>query len=70
MIIRSSNNKIETQYLDLTSTEFLNSKYYFLKQNDKIYVKPDNTSLAFDFGILRNVGTFSLLTSIIILFVR
>lgn len=70
MIIRSSNNKIETHYLDLTSTEFLNSEYYFLKQNDKIYVKPDNTSLAFDFGILRNVGTFSLLTSIIILFVR
>lgn len=70
MIIRSSNNKIETQYLDLTSTEFLNSEYYFLKQNDKIYVKPDNSSLTFDFGILRNVGTFSLLTSIIVLLVR
>ena len=70
MIIRNSNDEIETRYLDLTSHEFLNSEYYFLKQNDKIYVRPDNASLAFDFGILRNAGTLSLLTSIIILLVR
>ena len=70
MIIRSSNDEIETRYLDLTSHEFLNSEYYFLKQNDKIYVRPDNASLAFDFGILRNAGALSLLTSIIILIVR
>jgi polysaccharide export outer membrane protein len=70
LIIRNSNNKIETQYLDLTSYEFMNSEYYYLKQNDKIYVRPDNTSLAFDFGFLRNAGALSLLTSIIILIVR
>ena len=70
MIIRSSDDEIETRYLDLTSHEFLNSEYYFLKQNDKIYVRPDNASLAFDFGFLRNAGALSLLTSIIILIVR
>ena len=70
MIIRSSNNEIETHYLDLTSYEFFTSEYYFLKQNDKIYVRPDNASLAFDFGILRNAGALSLLTSIIILIIR
>ena len=70
LIIRNSNNKIETQYLDLTSYEFMNSEYYYLKQNDKIYVRPDNTSLAFDFGFLRNAGALSLLTSILILIVR
>lgn len=70
MIMRSTNNVIETKYLDLTSYEFLSSEYYFLKQNDKIYVRPDNASLAFDFGILRNAGTLSLLTSIIILLFR
>ena len=70
MIIRNSNDEIETRFLDLTSYEFLNSEYYFLKQNDKIYVRPDNASLAFDFGILRNAGALSLLTSIIILIVR
>ena len=70
MIIRSSNDEIETHYLDLTSYEFFTSEYYFLKQNDKIYVRPDNASLAFDFGILRNAGALSLLTSIIILIIR
>ena len=70
MIIRSSNNEIETQYIDLTSHEFFNSAYYFLKQNDKIYVRPDKASLAFDFGILRNAGVISLLTSIVVLIVR
>ena len=70
MIIRNSNDEIETRYVDLTSHEFLNSEYYFLKQNDKIYVRPDNASLAFDFGLFRNVGALSLLVSIIILIVR
>jgi len=70
MIIRSSNNEIETQYVDLTSHEFFTSAYYFLKQNDKIYVRPDKASLAFDFGVLRNAGVLSLLTSIIVLIVR
>ena len=70
MIIRNVNNKITTAYIDLTSLEFFNSEYYFLKQNDKIYVRPDNASLAFDFGFLRNAGALSLLTSIIILISR
>jgi len=70
MIIRNVNNKITTAYIDLTSFEFFNSEYYFLKQNDKVYVRPDNASLAFDFGFLRNAGALSLLTSIIILISR
>ena len=70
MIIRNSNNEIETHYVDLTSQEFFTSAYYFKKQNDKIYVRPDKASLAFDFGILRNAGVLSLLTSIVVLIVR
>ena len=70
MIIRNVNNKITTAYIDLTSFEFINSEYYFLKQNDKVYVRPDNASLAFDFGILRNTATYSLLISIVILLTR
>ena len=70
MIIRNVNNKITSAYIDLTSFEFFNSEYYFLKQNDKVYVRPDNASLAFDFGFLRNAGALSLLTSIIILISR
>ena len=70
MIIRNVNNVIMTKYVDLTSFNFFKSEYYFLKQNDKVYVRPDNASLAFDFGFLRNAGALSLLTSIIILISR
>ena len=70
MLLRNVNNRIETKYLDLTSNEFLNSEYYYLKQNDVVYVRPDNASLAFDFGILRNTAAYSLLISIVILLTR
>jgi len=70
MLLRNVNNRIETKYLDLTSNEFLNSKYYYLKQNDVVYVRPDNASLAFDFGVLRNTAMYSLLTTAIILLTR
>ena len=70
MLLRNVNNRIETKYLDLTSNEFLNSEYYYLKQNDVVYVRPDNASLAFDFGVLRNTAMYSLLTTAIILLTR
>jgi len=70
MLLRNVNNKIEAKYLDLTSYKFLNSEDYFLKQNDIVYVRPDNASLAFDFGILRNTAMYSLLTTVIILITR
>ncbi len=70
MLLRNVNNRIETKYLDLTSNEFLNSEYYYLKQNDVVYVRPDNASLAFDFGVLRNTAMYPLLTTAIILLTR
>ena len=70
LIIRDANNEIETRYVDLTSYEFINSEYYFLKQNDEVYVKPDKASLAFDFGILRNIGSIALLATTLILIFR
>ena len=70
LIIRDANNEIETRYVDLTSYEFINSEYYYLKQNDEVYVKPDKASLAFDFGILRNIGSIALLATTLILIFR
>ena len=70
MLLRNVDNKVQTKYLDLTSNEFLNSEYYYLKQNDVVYVRPDNASLALDFGILRNTAFYSLLTTIVILLTR
>ena len=70
MLLRNVDNQVQTKYLDLTSNEFLNSEYYYLKQNDVVYVRPDNASLAFDFGILRNTAAYSLLISIVLLLTR
>ena len=70
LIIRDANNEIETRYVDLTSYEFINSEYYYLKQNDEVYVRPDKASLAFDFGILRNIGSIALLTTTLIIIFR
>ena len=70
LIIRDANNEIETRYVDLTNYEFINSEYYYLKQNDEVYVKPDKASLAFDFGILRNIGSIALLATTLILIFR
>ena len=73
LIIRNTNTEIETRYIDLTSYEFITSEYYFLKQNDEVYVRPDRASLVFDFGIFRNISSLALLASIattILLIVR
>ncbi len=70
MLLRNVDNQVQTKYLDLTSNEFLNSEYYYLKQNDVVYVRPDNASLAFDFTILREAAVYSLITILVILLTR
>ena len=70
LIIRDANNEIETRYVDLTSYEFINSEYYYLKQNDEVYVKPDNASLVFDFGILSKIGSIALIATTLLLIFR
>ena len=70
LIIRDANNEVETHYVDLTNYEFIYSEYYYLKQNDEVYVKPDKASLAFDFGILRNISSIALLATTLILIFR
>ena len=70
LIIRDANNEVETHYVDLTYYEFIYSEYYYLKQNDEVYVRPDKASLAFDFGILRNISAIALLATTLILIFR
>lgn len=41
LLTREVNGKIEFARLDLTSTDIFKSEYYFLKQNDIIYVEPN-----------------------------
>jgi polysaccharide biosynthesis/export protein len=40
MVVREENGKVTTAKIDLQSTEFFTSPYYFLHQNDVVYVDP------------------------------
>ena len=39
-VIREQNGVRKVSKIDLTNTEFFNSEFYFLKQNDLVYVEP------------------------------
>jgi polysaccharide export outer membrane protein len=41
LLIRDNNGKKEFARLDLNSTQLFNSPYYYLKQNDVLYVEPN-----------------------------
>ncbi len=42
LVIREENGKRTYARVDLNSSDLLNSPYYYLKQNDYIYVEPNN----------------------------
>jgi len=53
--------------LDLTKSEILNSPYYFLKQNDYIYVEPSRSKIASSDAIQnRNIAIFTTLGGLLI----
>ena len=60
-------------HIDLTSAEFMNSEYYFIKPNDLIVVNPNDPKVKSS-GFIGNVGTvatvISLVLSITILLTR
>lgn len=41
LVIRDNNGKKEYKRLDLTSSELFSSPYYYLQQNDVVYVEPN-----------------------------
>jgi len=41
LIVRNVDGQITKERVDLTSAQFINSPYYYLKQNDVIYVQPN-----------------------------
>lgn len=41
MVVREEDGSKSHAYLDLTQAEVLNSPYYYLKQNDVVYVEPN-----------------------------
>jgi|SRR5690554_1062292 len=45
LITREDDNSIKTYRVDLTQSDFINSDFYYLKQNDIIYVEPNKTRI-------------------------
>lgn len=72
LILRTNGNERIVRRIDLTKSDWMNSPFYFVKQNDIIYVEPNNPQVK-SAGFIGNVGTlisaFSFLTSIALIFI-
>jgi polysaccharide export outer membrane protein len=56
LLIREENGERSYTNIDLTKSDFFNSPYYYVKQNDWIYVYPNGPKVASS-GFIGNVGT-------------
>jgi polysaccharide export outer membrane protein len=65
MIIRSEADKRITKRIDLTKSDWMNSPFYFIKQNDVIYVEPNNPQVK-TAGFIGNVGVLTSVASIVL----
>lgn len=73
LVIREGENGKTYEYLDLTSSEILESPYYYLEQNDVIYVEPNNAqkqAASYNRNSTVYISIASVLISVIILFTK
>lgn len=45
LVIRESDGVKSVQRIDLTKSDFINSPYYYLRQNDVVYIEPNKTKV-------------------------
>lgn len=57
LITRDVNGIRQITHIDLTSTDFMNSAYYYIKPNDQIIVNQNNPRVK-QSGYIENVGVF------------
>ena len=73
LLIRNQDGNSVHHIIDITKSEFLQSDFYFLRQNDIIYVRPNNAKVKSS-GLVGSVATassvFSLILSVTLLFLR
>ena len=65
LLVRNQDGKKVTHVVELTKSEFLQSDFYFLRQNDIIYVRPNNAKVKSS-GLVGNVATASSVLSLIL----
>jgi polysaccharide export outer membrane protein len=69
LLIRDKDGKKVNQFIDLTKSDIFNSSNYFLKQNDVLYVRPNNAKVKSS-GLVGNTGTLvSILSLAVSLFI-
>ncbi|WP_224483077.1 polysaccharide biosynthesis/export family protein [Robertkochia aurantiaca] len=74
VLVLRENNGVKTHgMVDMTSTDFIDSPFYYLQQNDVVYVQPNNAQVQAS-SYNRNIPIFvsisSVLVSLIILITR
>ncbi|HET8809504.1 MAG TPA: polysaccharide biosynthesis/export family protein [Flavobacteriaceae bacterium] len=73
LIMRTVDGVRKSTAIDMTQTDWMDSPYFYLKQNDVIYVSPNGPKVA-SAGFIGNVGTLlsvvSILLSAVVLLAR
>lgn len=73
LVVRTINGERKTTRIDFTKTDWMDGPYYYLKQNDLIYVEPNNPKVK-TAGYIGNIGTLlsvaSILMSAVVLIAR
>ena len=73
LVIRESNGEKTEAYLDLTDSRVISSPFYYLKQNDVVYVEPKGSrrQTASNLGVAASyLSVLSIITSLVIVFTR
>ena len=64
LIFRNNQGVLTSKRIDLTSVDWMDSPYYFLKQNDMVYVEPNDPRIK-SAGFIGNVGSVISVVSIL-----
>lgn len=73
LIIREANGQKTYNFVDMTKADFINSPFYYLTQNDLIYVEPNKTKInssAVGPNITVGISILSLVITIVALIIR
>ena len=65
LVMREDDGKKIHEYLDLTDPEVVNSPFYYLQQNDVVYVEPNGAQIQ-SASYNRNAGVYISIASVLI----
>ncbi|WP_394758945.1 polysaccharide biosynthesis/export family protein [Flavobacterium sp.] len=70
ILVREVNNKKTFNRIDITKADFINSPYYYLSQNDLLYVEPNKAKSNTSTGLTQNgpiwIAIASLISSVVL----